>query len=144
MFLHNVVGEWPGHFLEDHKFPCNQFIYGETWTIVFNQGCHYFTLFGPDKNMFLLVNEPVTNMGNALSLYCFDVPHLCQNVLSYELMVGTDFGMVHLKSKVHSIKEWKRGEGCGSFLLVPLGISLSEEMKVHVLINRKLDVISID
>ena len=57
---------------------------------------------------------------------------------------GTNTSSVQLKSQVVSIKEWKRGEVRGSFLLVPLGFSLLGEMRVHVLINKKLDAISLD
>ncbi|KAF3327732.1 putative E3 ubiquitin-protein ligase SINA-like 6 [Carex littledalei] len=122
------------------SIPCapqliSHFIYGQSCNIKFNQGDPYFTLFGPDKELFLLVNEPVLNIGNALSLYCNALAHLRHNDFSYELMVdtvsGTNASSVHLKSQVVSIKEWKRGEVRGSFLLVPLGFSLSGEMKVQ-------------
>jgi hypothetical protein len=143
--MHNIVGEWLGHFLEDHRFPSSYFIYGESCKIMFNHGDPFFTLCGPNKNLLLLVNEPFLNIGNALSLYIIDLPHLCNNVLSYELVVSTDSGTssVQLKSQAGSIKEWKKGQLSHSFLLVPLRFSVSSQLEVHVLI-KKWDVISLE
>ncbi|KAJ4797931.1 E3 ubiquitin-protein ligase [Rhynchospora pubera] len=139
-------GGWLAHFIEDHKYPNTSFLYGESHTVIFNEGHPYFVFSGPDNHLFLLVNQPLLNMGNALSLHSIDPPHQDQNVLSYRLIVGTDSGTnacsLQFKSQVSSIKEWKKGELHGYFLLVPLRFSISGQMEVHVVIKKNCDVIS--
>ncbi|KAJ3709291.1 hypothetical protein LUZ61_012996 [Rhynchospora tenuis] len=139
-------GAWLPHFIQDHNYPNTTFLYGQSHTIIFDQGHPYFLFSGPDNDLFLLVKQPVLNMGNALSLYSIDMPHQDQNVSSYKLMVRTDSATnatsLQLKSQVSSIKEWKEGECHGYFLLVPLSFSMSGQMEVHVVIN-KCDVTSL-
>ncbi|KAF3341921.1 putative E3 ubiquitin-protein ligase SINA-like 9 [Carex littledalei] len=136
------IGEWRGHFLKDHRNPCVHYGYGHSRTIRFNEEDPYYTLFGPGKDLFLLVKKPIPNVGNALSLYYIDLPDRGENVFPYELEVVTRENYikssVQLKSQAISIKEWKRGEVCGRSLLVPLGFT-KENMKIHVLINKELD-----
>ncbi|KAJ3698610.1 hypothetical protein LUZ61_002315 [Rhynchospora tenuis] len=129
-------GQWLDHFTQSHRFRQTYFVYGESRTIVFEQGDSYFILSGPDQDLLLLVNEPVLSMGNALSLYSIDLPHLGQNVLLYELLVGTDTGketsLAQLKSRVFSIKEKNKV----SFLLLPPGFSTSRQMEVRLVIKK--------
>ncbi|XP_078154090.1 putative E3 ubiquitin-protein ligase SINA-like 6 [Carex rostrata] len=136
------IGEWRGHFLKYHRNPCVHYGYGHSRTIRFNEEDPYYTLFGPGKDLFLLVKESIPNVGNALSLYYIDVPNRGQNVFPYELELVTRENCikssVQLKSQAISIKEWKKAKVRDRFLLVPLGFTKGN-MKMHILINNELD-----
>ncbi|XP_078150463.1 uncharacterized protein LOC144545774 [Carex rostrata] len=62
-------GEWWEHFKKDHRDPGIYYSYGNSNNIRFDEEDLYITLFGPDKDLFLLVKEPIPNIGNALCLY---------------------------------------------------------------------------
>ena len=92
----NVVGEWRSHFLKEHwnPGPYNSEVgscynYGEYCTIKFDEKDLYYTLIGPDKDLFLLVKEPILNVGYVPLLYYIDVPDRGQNVFPCELRVVT-------------------------------------------------------
>ena len=133
--MQNVVGEWRGHFLKDHQNLCRKCSYGQTCYVRFKKEDRYYILLGPGEDLFLLVKEPICNVGNALSLYYIDLPHRGQHVFPYELKVITHENFitssVQLNSQAVSIKEWKRGEVRGTYLLVPLGFT-EQNIEVQV------------
>ncbi|KAF3322074.1 putative E3 ubiquitin-protein ligase SINA-like 9 isoform X1 [Carex littledalei] len=143
-------GKWRGHFMKDHWETSQDYSYGQSIDILFDavmvdlEEDLYYTLHGPNKDLFLFVKEPILNVGNALSLYYIDLPHdQEQNMLSFELTVFGRYNTItlQLKSPVISIKEWKRGEVGGSSLLVPLGFPAFQNalqiMKLSVLFLSK-------
>ncbi|KAF3335363.1 putative E3 ubiquitin-protein ligase SINA-like 9 [Carex littledalei] len=132
-------GEWRGHFLKYHWDAGTHYSYGESSTILFNEEDLYYTLLGPVKDLFLLVKEPIPNVGTVLSLYFIDLPDLAQNDFKYKLKVYGRYNTVtmQMNSPVISIKDWKRGQVGDSSLLVPLGFT-DPNMKIHVLIKKEV------
>ncbi|KAF3341923.1 E3 ubiquitin-protein ligase SINA-like 6 [Carex littledalei] len=145
-------GEWREHFRKDHQGDVFHFCdwdsydnLGESRTIIrFGEEDlkedRCYTILGPGKDLFLLVKEPILNVGNALSLYYIDMPDLGRNYFKCELKVkGGPYqtSSLQLKSRVVSIKEWKRGKVHGSSLLLPSEFMWARYMKLDVSINKK-------
>ncbi|XP_078153054.1 E3 ubiquitin-protein ligase SINA-like 11 [Carex rostrata] len=132
-------GEWRAHFLKDHWDTGTHYSYGESSTILFNEEDFYYTLLGPGKDLFVLVKEPIPDVGTVLSLYFIDLPDLARNDFKYKLKVyGRDNTItMQMNSPVISIKDWKRGQVGGSSLLVPVGFT-EGNMKIHILIRKEL------
>ncbi|KAF3341924.1 E3 ubiquitin-protein ligase SINA-like 6 [Carex littledalei] len=145
-------GAWQAHFVKDHKNHDYDYTdddyslpnYGESCTIRFDdedfEEDRYYTFLGPGKDVLLLVKEIIPNVGNALSLYYIDLPDMGRNYLKCKLRVkGGPYRTSSLqsKSRVVSIKEWKKGRVHDSSLLLPSRFLLSRYMKVNVLVNKK-------
>lgn len=139
LFMHNVVGEWRAHFLKDHWDAGTHYSYGESSTILFNEEDFYYTLLGPGKDLFVLVKEPIPDVGTVLSLYFIDLSDLARNDFKYKLKVyGRDNTItMQMNSPVISIKDRKRGQVGGSSLLVPVRF-IEGNMKIHVSIKKEL------
>lgn len=107
------------HFINTHTFSCERFSYNQILKVEFHKTDPFRALYGKDGHLFLLLNNSVANVGNALSMACFR-PRSLEHEFLYELTTDKhNSSSLQLKSSITDITEWKGVYPMKVFLLVP-------------------------
>ncbi|KAJ0962747.1 hypothetical protein J5N97_027869 [Dioscorea zingiberensis] len=119
------------HFQSHHENSAVKFMYGYCCRVAWSQiESPFLVLLGPDRRLFLLLNNNDTTRGSFLSMICIS-PRNEESNFEYELSVGAKTTL-KLKASVESTTEWKGVYPTNTILFVPNGFCSSNRVSVKV------------